>query len=648
MQKKNKPSKTCANCQRKKIKCDRKVPACTACSERGYSCVYNVKIHHPQKNYLESLKKPELVSTIEKLKMELEKKQKPTSKRNPLADFTYVSSKNGRVICYGSTSFRFAVRSPSLIPHFAQLWEKIKTIRNRWKQENHFLLEVESNSIETPLCFVTAGSILEGLCAVMPNFEKVMECLYIFFNSDLFQSFAIMDPSKVLSDAQSCLVRDKNILAGSRIKSFELGDKKNYYRIGIITQILCLVYYKNRVPLQLRFFHNAITSLVLSKASYLERVQFFMLRYMYANITGVTVGDGGTCTSLVMSAFSTAVHIGLFKEEVYGYFRDDSVYLHNLWAWILYADFETSFAVGSPLQIGQEFEYQGDIELGGFRMFNDSVLFFRRIIRQIYLPYCTPNLGTLISELKTFFNLRFGTLSSYLDRGRAVCLPFNKLLVILFVLQMISNLSIIEGNLLKKDSFNLQQNTLYCQLTSLKLVLDNLNSTFESCGYLKQTEQHNYSVKFSLALCLYHCIMPRLTHELFSALSKQALSENYDSYVKTNVLFKVDLHDFLKHIVFYEKNVPESKVNTLTAVGFLDTIHQNFVNASSEEMFSRLRQSYLFVLSDTFLVSTRSAIEGMLKKDEIQQIISNDFDKLLTEPITDFFHDEDIPLFLEC
>ncbi|GAV52720.1 hypothetical protein ZYGR_0AG07110 [Zygosaccharomyces rouxii] len=648
MQKRNKPSKTCTSCQRKKVRCDRKVPACTACSERGYNCVYNVKISRPQKNYLESLKKPELVATIKKLELELKEKRKSSSTRNPLADLTYTSSKNGRVICYGATSFRFAVRSPSLTPHFAQLWEKIKTTRNCWKQEHRFLLEVESNSIETPLSFVAGGSILEGLCAVLPNFEKVSECMHVFFKSDLFRSFSIIDPLKVFSDVHSCLIHDENASTGSRIKSFDLGDKKNYYRVGIITQILCLVYYENRVPLQLRFFHNAITSFALSKASYLERVQFFMLRYIYSNITGVTVGDGGTCTSLVMLAFSTAVQIGLFKQETHRHFRDDPIYLHDLWAWILYADFETSFAIGSPLQISQEFEYQCNTDFGTFHTFNDSVLFFRRVMRQIYFPHFAPDLESLISELKSFFTSHFGTLSSYVEHGHTNRIAFGKLLVILFVLQMVSNLSIIQGNLLEKDTFSLQQNTLYCQLTSLKLILDNINSTFGTSGDVTQTGKQNYSEKFSLALCLYHCIMPRLTHELFSVLSKLALSDNNDLYTTSNVLFKIDLQHFLKYILSYEKNVPESKVNALTAVGFLDAIHQNFIDKSSEELSLRLRQSYLFVLSDTFILSTRSAIQGILNKNEFQQIISNDFDKLLTEPIVDFFHDEDIPLFLEC
>ncbi|CAR26016.1 ZYRO0A13596p [Zygosaccharomyces rouxii] len=648
MQRRNKPSKTCTNCQRKKVRCDRKVPACTACSERGYNCIYNVKIGHPQKNYWESLKKPELIATIEILKAKLEEKEKSSSKRNLLTDLKYISSKHGRVICYGATSFRFAVRSPSLKPHFAQLWEKIKTTRNRWKQENHFLLEIESNSIDTPLSFVTAGSILEGLCAVLPNFEKVTECMHVFFNSNLFSSFAIMDPSKVLSDVHSCLIHDENVSTGSRITSFDLGDKKNYYRVGIITQILCLVYYKNKVPLQLRFFHNSITSFVLSKASYLERVQFFMLRYMCSNITGFTVGDGGTCTSLVMLAFSTAVHIGLFKEETHCHFRDNSIYLYNLWAWILYADFEASFAVGSPLHIGQEFEYQRKVELGTFHVFKDSVLFFRRIMRQIYSPHSTPNLESLILELKSFFTARFGTFASYVENSHAKHISFEKLFVMLLVLQMISNFSIIEGNLLEKDSFCLQQNTLYCQLISLKLILDNLNSTFEIYKDLTHTREHDYSVSFSLALCLYHCIMPRLTYELFSVLSKLALSDNDDSSTTKVGLFRVGLQDFLKHILYYEKSVPELRVDALTAVGFLDAIHQNFIDTSSEELFLRLRQSYLFVLSDSFILSTRSAIEAILNKDEFQQSMQNDFQILLTEPIIDFFHDEDVPLFLEC
>ncbi|AQZ17999.1 hypothetical protein BZL39_N00300 [Zygosaccharomyces parabailii] len=655
--KRNKLTKACNNCQRRKVKCDRKIPTCSACTEKDFRCLYNVKVQQVRRTETHGLTRAQLIAKVEQLTTQLNEKFEKGSP-NALCSLNYVSCKHGRVLSYGATSFRCTVTSSLLRPHFGRLWKKIKITRNQWKKEHRYSMETEANSIEMPLSYITPGSILEGLCASLPCFQSIVECIQTFFESRLFSHFAIIDPCKVSSDVSECLICVQKPSGESRITGFELGEKKNYYRIGIITEILCLIYYKDRIPPSIGLFHKFITSFVLGKASYLERVQFFMLRYIYRNVTGFTGGDGGSCTTLVTLAFSTATHIGLHKIESLNYFRDDPTYLANLWVFILYADFEVSFSIGSPLHISEDyvsnFPRKADFSStqSSTKAFVSSVLFLRNIMAELYAPFQNADLETIISKLKIFYSANYKPISFYLKKQT---IEFRKLLIMLFVLQLISNLCLIRISLLGCQHFEMEKDVLFCQLSSLKLLLDNLQQAYDVFQGSEDSHGHRNSMDFSLALYLYHCMIPRITHELFSILSKSALAEGarYQSNENCVVYHDrgVSFEDFLVLLESYPNGRKDLQFKAITAVAFLDTIYKAFLERCSEDLLLRLHQSYLFVLSDTFIASTKDIIESIVSASHIDETEKVDAYKIgsleesLFEPIIDFFHDEDFPVF---
>ena len=156
--KRNKLTKACNNCQRRKVKCDRNIPTCSACTEKDFRCLYNVKVQQVRRTETHGLTRAQLIAKVEQLTTQLNEKFEKGSP-NALCGLNYVSCKHGRVLSYGATSFRCTVTSSLLRPHFGRLWKKIKITRNQWKKEHRYSMETEANSIEMPLSYITPGSV---------------------------------------------------------------------------------------------------------------------------------------------------------------------------------------------------------------------------------------------------------------------------------------------------------------------------------------------------------------------------------------------------------------------------------------------------------------------------------------------------------
>lgn len=58
-------------CQKRKKKCDRLTPSCTACLEKGLQCVYNIKLETRLTEGTKQLSKSQLIAQIALLKSEL-------------------------------------------------------------------------------------------------------------------------------------------------------------------------------------------------------------------------------------------------------------------------------------------------------------------------------------------------------------------------------------------------------------------------------------------------------------------------------------------------------------------------------------------------------------------------------------------------
>lgn len=209
-------------CQKRKKKCDRLTPSCTACLEKGLQCVYNIKLETRLTEGTKQCSKSQLIAQIALLKSELNEGSREIG-RNPVLGLQYTSSKQGRVLTYGPTSVRCLIRSSQLQWCYTAIWKTIKEKRNDWKKNHIHAIKVEEiYSIGNPLSISGGNSILEALCDCLPTVHVLKHSLDRFFNCTLFKEFEILDPLKVASDLEECFISDQE----GRIMSINIYEKK--------------------------------------------------------------------------------------------------------------------------------------------------------------------------------------------------------------------------------------------------------------------------------------------------------------------------------------------------------------------------------------------------------------------------------------
>ncbi|QEU60735.1 hypothetical protein KDRO_D04290 [Kluyveromyces lactis] len=608
----NKPTRSCLMCQRRKKKCDRKAPSCSACLKKGYECIYNVNLQSQLVDGTKQLSKSQLIAKIGILTSQLrEKSDKNTG--NPLTKLWYTSSKYGRVLTYGPTSVRCLIKSSRMGWYYSEIWKTIKEKRNEWKKKHvHAIKMEEVYSVGNPILLRSGNSVLDALCGCLPSMDVIKVYLTSFFNSSLFKEFEIVDPNKVFSDVDLCL-----IAVNGEIKSIELGNKKNYYRVGLITKILSMTYFHDKNTPAIDVFHKYLASFESAKSAHLERIQFFMLKYIHINAKGFTGGDGGNSLAVVSLAFSTALQIGLFRRETMKLFRDDDRYISNLWQLIVQADLECSFSIGSALLISDDFLFDFD-QSPGMTIETEQnyspasyLLFLRKIIAEVYSTKNAPDLKVSILQLKFSILTNFGSLTPYLSQGiDDEPINFHKLLTILLSLQMISNLSIIESQINPSGSKQLIQNASLCHIASLVLVLNYIRALYNRQRTFKGTTNVDSCLDIGLGLYLHHTVLPRVTHELVLIFSDAYMNREDDG--SAVVSSDVDLQKFITTFDTYLQTDTDVSFNAVLAYRYFKLFHDTFKNERGLELDNLLNQSYLFIVSDEFSTSIIQAFDWSL------------------------------------
>ncbi|KAG0674274.1 hypothetical protein C6P41_002512, partial [Kluyveromyces marxianus] len=355
--------------------------------------------------------------------------------------------------------------------------------------------------------------------------------------------------------------------------------RKNYYRLGIITRILTIVHFKERVPTAVELFHKYLAAFESAKSMHIERAQFFMLKYLFINARGFTAGDGGNSITIINLALSTAMQIGLYRTENLGLFRDRECYIKNLCVLIVQADFESSFSLGSQLQVSEYFLQDLDgranpeiSEDGNFSTLQ-YFLFLRQQLAGVSSTHNAPPLPLSISKLKFSLLVTFGELKHYLSRtAYDPPIEFQKLYAILLSLQIIANFSLIQTQVSVDGTLELQQQALICHIASLILVFNYMEALYNDQLLIKGGENH-----------IDACIDIGLGFGVYSTNSNDVDIKHFNEIVD----------DFLKS----DKDID---FGANVAYKYFERIHENFKNNRSKKLDNLLHQSYLFIVCDEF------------------------------------------------
>lgn len=103
-----------------------------------------------------------------------------------LQSLSFVSRKNGRISFYGPTSFGCAIGGTALEAHFLPTWSQIKNIRKEWKAEHQYSTQTNVNFLSSSPSLITGGSVLEALCAYLPDVALIEKLSEDFFDGSFY------------------------------------------------------------------------------------------------------------------------------------------------------------------------------------------------------------------------------------------------------------------------------------------------------------------------------------------------------------------------------------------------------------------------------------------------------------------------------
>ncbi|XP_022462165.1 uncharacterized protein KNAG_0A02300, partial [Huiozyma naganishii CBS 8797] len=486
--KKRKHIRTCTFCRQRKVRCDQGRPLCSSCKARGFSeCIYLEDADITNEDYelsLSIIPRINISQQISSLQKELETLnrklcnettieefmseaspndrtttdvEKPT---NPLYDFVHLQVKeSGRRIMYGPTS----VRSYIVMDKWGfgakayQLLSKVKLERRKWKLKNKPVTTLrELGTIEDEYD-VTFKNLISEVCHDLPTIEKCHEILQTFFNTDndeLYHMNRILDPNKVIKDFFASFVPRTFIgkMDGPE-KRFDLvpGPKKNYYKLGVILMIICIVHYEATIPNSVHHLLVRLTGMATAKVFHVERVQFLVMRCEYIKLHCPN-GDDTHLLNLISLAASNAVVLGLNRDIHQLYKDQESVVgtldsLENLWYAILLADAECSFQMGKPLYVPKTFinvcsyeEERIDVTRDKYRAYKSRLQRFLKLIRPMLLNITEmngrPNLKIYTTTLLSFLEKELMPVAYFTSDTMINTLYMRDIRLFIFILQM--------------------------------------------------------------------------------------------------------------------------------------------------------------------------------------------------------------------
>ncbi|CAI4054262.1 uncharacterized protein SKDI_16G4510 [Saccharomyces kudriavzevii IFO 1802] len=554
-----KPAKSCYFCRSRKLKCDRTRPLCGSCSSRSRKqCDYEENTS-AEENQLRAkyskCSKFEMARRIEELESHIAKQPQAYihKEENPLNNMRYLSSKHNRHILYGPTSYRaiLATQTDTFTKYREKIWKVLKLSRNSWKREHHYSTLSEISSIEAVSPQTDSQSVIESLCESLPTYETFQQHLADFFASNFYHSYQIVNEQKVLTDLQDCFVKGpKNCETGCHeITALTLDTKKNYYKVGVMTAIMCLASHPSKVPEAVEVFHKVLTSFVSAKVFYIERVEFLFLRYLYINVAGLDGGDQSHCIFLHGLTVDTAIHMGL-NEDLRRLFVNENhpmeeiPYLKRLWLWILFTDVKISLSTGIPLRISDAFAEKACIE--NYSSPSDILLYkttskLRNIMEQIHAREISPNILLIIEDLKEFTRKVFKPLQFYLNTLNLDGNEFTQLQLWHTSLHMLASLSNLHALTCQEYNSTIFNTSILAPLNSLHLCFKVLEGYFELDNHNASSASPCISKKWphlNSALFLVYVGAFRALIQIYTIFLQYMENKDIQSFTQTNMPIK--------------------------------------------------------------------------------------------------------------
>lgn len=640
IRKRRKVIKSCLFCRKRKLKCDHKKPKCSTCAARNLpECVYVEKFTHEidPDVFLSSTPNVELAGRIKELEAELatyrSNAHAAQSDKNPILRNGFLSQKNsGRSIMFGPTSFRQNVNShiPKFHESFRAIWKNLKKERMKWKILNDYSTLAEISVIErSPIN--SSKSVIQAVCDILPSYEDIQQLLEIFFESNLFHSFQILDPQKVLRDFQQCFVRGpRNPSTGkSPVIVLRPTSKKNYYSIGVVTEILCLTYYLETVPAEIDTFARYLTSFVTAKVFYIERVQFFMLRYLYKSLVGGTGGDMSHAAILINLAATTAIHMGLYQNinELYKSsetFCGSIASLETLWDWILFADLEVAFALGVPLRISDEhFDKQllMSPQSGTNFLFKKTVIKLRGVLRAVRDQHKAPDLRLLLVSLQNFVEENFKPLSFFLNPENLDGSELLELDLLFFSISMMCALCRLQVSCFKDTSIEIVNSCIQYTFIILSLNITTLERYFAlDCIFHPDsiTNSDNWiSPYLRSGILLSNKHLPRCIMEIYTIIFDKAVileSRPITSGAGEDSSLKNDVFDLPLNSL---RTIKDHHISLDATMRKLNSLTDQLLGCGNKEMAAMLANSYSFTISAFLLKMSREVLNTLSNRPKL-------------------------------
>lgn len=536
----NKPVKSCRFCRQRKLKCDQKRPICSSCTSRNLTiCEYTVsetnlkiKSHSITRDPLD-VQQSHLISKVSTLERQVEEitrrspagnsstnisalqyKNDPlfrpttvqpepetasntpphkdqsvfqnddTHLLNPLCDYYYLQCKpSGRRILYGATSMRASLsrRKFGFGEKYDQLWGKIKLERNKWKQLNQRSSLQELKYLEQPNDTVFK-SLLDRLCFELPPYNKCIEIINLFFDNkfqDLSLVNSTLDKNKVIIDFYTCFIPDtENTLPNGdrKIKKLLAGDKRNYYKVAVIVQIIVLRYYYQNSPDSVNIFSLYLLGGASAKVFFMERLQFMLLRCYYIRNYMADCDDSNIIT-LVSNLVSTAITAGLDRDINHVYKDQETIVgnlrsLKNMWLLIQFLDLESALQTGRDLQLpSTDLDYQNDNTIfDGDPKLNKLMKVTklgRKILKCVNARMGTPKFQGLVDHMLEFMEFELPDISFFTDPERLKQVDLNDIRIVALCLDIILCLSKLKFRMNENLEPKLRNASIHICLLSL-------------------------------------------------------------------------------------------------------------------------------------------------------------------------------------
>lgn len=416
---------------------------------------------------------------------------------NPLEEFYYLQCKaSGRRILYGATSMR-----TNLFKHrfgfgekYDQLWTKVKFERNKWKQLHNTSTLLELKFVEKPNDKVF-NTLLQRLCFELPPYNKCIETIHLFFDStlkDLYLVNSILDKNKVINDFYTCFIPDSDNLMPNgdrKIKMLLAGNKKNYYKVGVIIQIITLRYFYQNCPESVDLFCLYLLGQFSAKVFFIERLQFLLLRCYYLK-TYRSDCDDSNIINIVTNMVSTAISMGLDRnidqvykdqENIVGSLRS----LKNMWMVIVFLDLECAIQTGRPLNLASidlDFQsddepFDGEVQLNKLRKVTKLG---RKILTCIYTKRGTPKFKGLVDYIIDFMERELPNISYFMDSKLLAEVGLDDVRIVTFCLEMILCLNNLNFAINRDVGSSLRNSSIHTSLLAFHV----LNAVTERCFQL--------------------------------------------------------------------------------------------------------------------------------------------------------------------